>query len=237
MSDKCLDYQYQFKLSDGRIISLSLQIDAATNTLITPTRQSLPAWTELEFNQCPNCPLSRAEHQHCPVAKNLIPLLELSGSLISYDQLTLKVTTAERSIAADTTAQRAVSSLLGLIMATSPCPHTEYLKPMARFHLPLATEEETIYRTASMYLLAQYFRNEDGLNYALNFDGLTAIYDNLKTINRALANRFRAASIEDASVNAIVLLDLLSKAVTWSIDDNLEELKYLFKSYGTDIHH
>jgi hypothetical protein len=235
MSDKCLSYQYQFKLADNQIIGLSLQIDAATSTLISPEHQSLPSWTELEFHQCPNCPLSGAEHTHCPAAKNLIPLLELSGSLVSYDQVTLKVITPERSIIAKTTIQRAVSSLLGLMMATSPCPHTEYLKPMARFHLPLATEEETIYRTTSMYLLAQYFRSKEGLDYALNFEGLAAIYQNLKTINRALANRFRAAIKEDASVNAIILLDLLSQAVTWSIEDNLEELKYLFKSYGSGI--
>jgi hypothetical protein len=229
--DQYLNYQYQFKLSNDQIIGLKLKIDAATSTLTLPEHSSLPHWTELGFNQCPNCPLSNAEYTHCPVATNLIPLLELCGSLVSYDQVTLKVVTPERNIMANTTIQRAVSSLLGLIMATSPCPHTEYLKPMARFHLPLATEEETIYRTTSMYLLAQYFRSKEDLDYALNFDGLTTIYLNLKIINKALATRFRAAIKEDASVNAIILLDLLSQAVTWSIEDNLEELKELFKSY------
>jgi hypothetical protein len=34
------------------------------------------------------------------------------------------------------------------------------VKPMARFHLPLASEEETIYRATTMYLLAQYFLRE-----------------------------------------------------------------------------
>ena len=37
-------------------------------------------------------------------------------------------------------------------MALSGCPVLEQLKPMARFHLPFASVEETIYRAASMYL-------------------------------------------------------------------------------------
>lgn len=117
-------------------------------------------------------------------------------------------------------------------MATTPCPHTEYLKPMARFHLPLASPEETIYRTTSMFLLAQYFRHKDGLNASLELEELTGIYQNLQVVNRALARRFRAAISEDATLNAIILLDLLSQSVTWSIEDGLEELRPLFKRYG-----
>ena len=43
--------------------------------------------------------------------------------------------------------------------------------------------------------------------------------------------RFRAAIKQDATVNAIILLDLLSQAVTWSIEDQLDELQPLFKDY------
>jgi len=121
---------------------------------------------------------------------------------------------------------------LGLIMATSPCPHTEYLKPMAQFHLPLASPDETIYRTTSMFLLAQYFLHKDGLEATLELDKLTDIYQNLQVVNRALTRRFKAAISEDATINAIILLDLLSQSVTWSIEDGLEHLRYLFKRYG-----
>jgi hypothetical protein len=62
--------------------------------------------------------------------------------------------------------------------------------------------------------------------------GLTEIYRNLQIVNRALAERIRAAISEDATVNAIVLLDLLSNAVAWSIEDNLKEFKNLFSRYG-----
>jgi len=65
-------------------------------------------------------------------------------------------------------------------------------------------------------------------------DHLTAIYQNLQIVNRALAKRLKAAVTEDATINAVILLDLLSQAVTWSIEDGLEEIRYLFKSYGVN---
>jgi len=226
--DTSLVYSYQFNFPDKASIEITLDIDPVTIVLKNSSVMDLPAWTVLTFKQCSNCPLNVNESPNCPVAENLIPLLVLSSSLVSYDVVNVVIHTSERIITANTTIQRAVSSLLGLIMATSPCPHTEFLKPMARFHLPLASDEETIYRTTSMYMLAQYFKAQDRAKYELGFSGLTNIYANLKIINRALADRLRAATQEDATVNAIILLDLLSQAVTWSIEDKLEELESLF---------
>lgn len=230
MNNTFLAYSYQFNFPNIKSIELNLKIDSKTTTL-QPDEDPVPFWAVLDFNQCPNCPLSVDKHSCCPIAKNLIPLLKVADSLVSYDEVNVIVTTPERTISADTTMQRAISSILGLIMATSPCPHTEYLKPMARFHLPLANEDETVYRTTSMYLLAQYFRNKEGMNVEMGFDGLASKYKNLEIINKALANRLRAAIKEDATVNAIILLHSLSQAVTWSIEDQLEELQYLFKSF------
>ncbi|MDF1582835.1 MAG: hypothetical protein RQ733_10465 [Methyloprofundus sp.] len=232
MNDAFLDYSYQFNFPDKTSSELQLKINLQTTTLQSD-ETTAPYWTALEFNQCPNCPFNKEQHANCPVAQNLIPLLDLSGALISYEAVNVIIKTPERIISADTSIQRAISALLGLIMATSPCPHTEFLKPMARFHLPLASEEETIYRTTSMYLLAQYFRSKAGFDYEIGFEGLTAVYSNLKIINRALASRFRAASEQDATVNAIILLDLLSQAVAWSIEDQLDELQPLFNRFMT----
>ncbi len=69
---------------------------------------------------------------------------------------------------AETTAQQAMSSVLGLIMATAGCPWTDRLRPMARFHLPFASEAETVYRSVCMFLLA---RDLDGCG---RFRGLCA---------------------------------------------------------------
>ena len=227
-----LVFDYKLRFPDSRLIEFSIEIDQTDETFISPNRVALPFWAELDYQQCENCPLSKQQTSFCPVAANLLPFIKWCGALSSYETVQIEVTTLERTISGNTTVQRALSSILGLIMATSPCPHVEFLKPMAHFHLPLATPDETIYRTTSMFLLAQYFLHKDGLNATLELDKLTEKYQQVQIVNRALARRFKAAISEDATVNAIILLDLLSKSVTWSIEDGLEELRYLFKPYG-----
>jgi len=230
MSASVLVYSYQFNFSDNKSIQLNLEVDSSNLNLLS-NNEVFPFWAALDFNQCPNCPLNIEENTFCPVAKNLIPLLDISNALVSYDEVNVVIKTSERTVSADTTMQRAMSSVLGLIMATSPCPHAEFLKPMARFHLPLASEEETIYRTTSMYMLAQYFKHQQDMSYEIGFKGLSEKYNNLQLVNRALANRIRAAIKKDATVNAIILLDLLSQAVNWSIEDKLNEIQPLFEQY------
>jgi len=230
MTNSLLVHSYQFNFPDKDSIELNLEIESSTMTLNTDNNDT-PFWALLGFEQCSNCPLDIETNSVCPVAHNLIPLLEVANSLVSHDEVNVIITTPDRVISANTTMQRAMSSILGLIMATSPCPHTEFLKPMARFHLPLASQEETIYRSTSMYLLAQHFRAQQNMSYEIGFKGLTEHYASLTIINRALANRIRSAIKQDATVNGIILLDLLSQAVTWSIEDQLDELQPLFNSY------
>ncbi len=227
-----LVFHYRLQFPDGHAVEFALEIDQASETFVSPSEEGPAFWAELDYQQCENCPLAKPQTRYCPVAVNLQPLIAWCAPLSSYQAVDIEVTTAERTISGNTSLQRALSSILGLIMATSPCPHTEFLKPMAHFHLPLSSPDETIYRVTSMFLLAQYFLHKDGLEATLQLDKLTEHYQQLQTINRALARRFRAAISEDATVNAIILLDLLSQSVAWSIEDGLEELRYLFKPYG-----
>lgn len=120
---------------------------------------------------------------------------------------------------------------MGLIMATSGCPRTAFLKPMARFHLPFASEEETVYRVTSMYLLAQYFLGLEGQTDDDGFSGLTRLYGELEYVNTAMAKRLRAATETDSSLNAIVLLDLFAKTVPWALNRSLSDLRHLFAPY------
>jgi hypothetical protein len=83
-----------------------------------------------------------------------------------------------------------------------------------------------------MYLLAQYFLYKSGKPYSLELDNLSNIYRNLQVVNRALASRLKAAISDDAAVNGIILLDLLGQSVSWSIEDGLEHMRYLFDHYG-----
>jgi hypothetical protein len=224
-------YQYLMRFEDGHKKSFSIHIDKANNNFISAGQTDLPFWSEIDYQRCSNCTLLKSDCSFCPVATNLIPLLELCSDIVSFSNVDYRIDTPERTIIGNTSMQRLLSSMLGLVIATSPCPHAEYLKPMARFHLPLASELETIYRTTSTFLLGQYFLHKADLPFTQNLDKLTEIYDNLKIVNRSLAKRLRAASNQDASINAIILLDVLTQSVTWSIEDGLEELRHLFQRY------
>ena len=230
----CLTFLYKLKFDEECTLEFPVHIDKATNSFISIQQYPVPFWTTLDYQQCRNCPLVKEDVPLCPVAVNLVPLIDLCGTVPSYEKVKVEVVTPERSIYAETTAQRVLSSILGLIIATSPCPHTEYFKPMAHFHLPLASDDETVYRTSSMFLLAQYFRYKDGKDYSLDLAGLATIYAEMKIVNRALAHRLKAAISQDAAVNGIILLDLLTQSVAWSIEDGLEGLRYLFKRYGVE---
>ena len=234
MMEQPLHFLFRLLFPDSTLIEFPLLVDQFSTTLIPQLEPSPQIWTALDYQQCGNCPLNKLDFPHCPVAINLVPLIDLCSSVASYQNVQLEVVTAERTVSGSASMQRVMSTILGLIMATSSCPHTEFLKPMAHFHLPLASEHETIYRTTSMYLLAQYFRRIDGLDFSLELDRLTAMYQNLQVVNKALSKRLRAAASEDATINALILLNLLSQAMTWSIEDGLEEIRHLFKSYGVN---
>jgi hypothetical protein len=149
-----LRIRYRFDLPDGSQKTLDFLFDAASFRLSNPPPADPPFWTELKFNQCANCPLSPERHAHCPAAVQMATALEPLNALVSFDTVGVTVIQPERTVHAETTAQQAMSSVLGLIMATAGCPWTDRLRPMARFHLPFANEAETLYRSVSMFLLS-----------------------------------------------------------------------------------
>lgn len=225
--------EYRFSMADGQKMRFVICLDPSCLEMTGSPQELPPEWTQLEFHGCRNCPLSPSEHLHCPLALAISHIVDGFAHIVSYDETELEVVTRERTVTQHTTVQRAVSSLMGLVMATSGCPHTAFFRPMAMFHLPLATMIETTYRSVSMYLLAQYFRQQAGLETDTALTGLKQIYADLGEINIAIAQRLRHAVPSDAAVNAVVLLDLFAKVLPLSIDDAVEELAYLFTPYLT----
>jgi len=223
--------RYCFELDTQRREIVDLRLDPRTLEVINQQSADLPAWTRLEFHQCTHCPLHAEDHPHCPVAVNISLVIGRFDTVVSHNEIDLQVITTERIVSQRTTVQRAISSLLGLLFAASGCPHTGYLKPMARFHLPLASEEDTFYRAAGMYLLAQYFLRQEGRTGTLQLDGLKDIYSNLHKLNVMIAERIRSATQADSSVNAVILLDMISNIIPIVIEEHLEKLRPLFESY------
>ncbi len=229
-----INISYRFHLGTHGEEKFDLQLNAQTIELIPQPEQKLPKWTDLQFHQCPNCPLDPEQHTYCPVAANISQVIWRFDKVVSHDDIDIEVTTDTRLVSQHTSAQKGISSLLGLLFATSGCPHTNYMKPMARFHLPLATEEDTIFRAAGMYLLAQFFLKRDGAEADLELVGLTEIYKNLHVVNTHIAERIKSIAITDSSTNAVIILDTFANIMPFVIEDHLDEIRHLFSAYLSD---
>ncbi|WP_129642156.1 DUF6901 family protein [Peristeroidobacter agariperforans] len=226
MSKVALTYRFTFPDSQER--AFELELDRDTAELSPPNVPQPPAWTALGFNQCTGCPFNAAETPHCPAALQLAGVIDGFTDIVSYDKVKVTVESEERQVTATLAAQQALASLMGLIMASSGCPRTAVFRPMARFHLPFSSESETAYRVASMYLLAQHYAAREGASGDFVLNELERVYRGVHSVNRGMATRLRAASRQDAIVNAVVLLDVFSSLVPAAIHDILDEIKPAF---------
>jgi hypothetical protein len=223
-----LQIRYGFDLPDGSKKHVDLRFDPLNFRLANELPADPPFWTELKFSQCANCPLSSDEHAHCPSALHMAPAVESLKELVSFDTVGVTVTQAERTVHAETSAQQALSSVLGLIMATSGCPWTDRLRPMARFHLPFASEAETVYRSVCMFLLA---RELTGTSDCFGFAELKDLYENLHIVNRDMSRRLGAATRTDPARNAMALLDSYTTLLPAALETSLQELMPLFDAW------
>lgn len=226
MSKVALTYRFTFPDSQERVFELEMDRDTAE--LSPPVVAEPPSWTALGFNQCVGCPFNETEMPRCPAAMQLAGVIDGFTDLVSYDKVRVSVESEERQVVATLPAQQALASLMGLIMASSGCPNTAVFRPMARFHLPFSSESETAYRVASMYLLAQHYAAREGSPADFTLDDLERVYHGVHSVNRGMAQRLRAASRQDAIVNAVVLLDVFSSLVPAAIHDILDEIKPAF---------
>ena len=228
-----LRIRYGFDLPDGSKKHVDLRFDPANFRLCNDVPAEPPFWTELKFSQCANCPLSADEHKHCPSALHMAPAVELLKELVSFDRVGVTVTQAERTVHAETSAQQALSSVLGLIMATSGCPWTDKLRPMARFHLPFANEAETVYRSVCMFLLARELLKHEltGAGESSGFAELKDLYANLHVVNRDMSRRLGAATKTDPARNAMAWLDSYTTLLPAALESQLAELEPLFDAW------
>lgn len=221
---------YELSLPGDAVVAFRVELDPKSLLNVGPTPRPAPQWTRLGYQKCPNCPLDEADVPHCPVALHLSDVVERFARTFSFDRVAARVTVPERTYQRlDVPVQVALSSLVGVLMATSGCPVLAALRPMTRFHLPFASELETITRSISMYLLRQYFVQERGGSPDWALAGLPEIYRGTGAVNRAFALRLRAAAPKDANVNALMRLDAFARAMPDTVESHLEELGFLFE--------
>jgi hypothetical protein len=161
-------------------------------------------------------------------------LVETFKNVLSYSDCTVMCETEDRTYLKKTSIMEGLSAIFGVIMATSDCPIMNFLKPMARFHLPFASVEETTVRAASMYLLGRYFKSKDRQDMKIDFKSLENHYAQVKLVNEGIIKRIRNVSNEDADKNAIVTLHSLSLFLSMEIDYSLSSLEYIFIAGSRD---
>lgn len=228
MSDRFYRIVYEFEFDNGTTKLFDLKLDPETVTLVFPDQENKPDWTRLDYHQCACCPLDSETHPYCPVALNIAELVEEFKDAISSDYCHVRCTTPERSCSKKTAIQEGLFSIFGIVMATSNCPVMNFFKPMARFHLPFSTLEETIFRSTSIYLLRQYFEYKKGNSPDLELAKLDDHYNKVQEVNHGIIRRTESVAKKDADKNAIIILNALAQMLGVEISDNLNSLEYLF---------
>jgi hypothetical protein len=218
--------QYRFILESGRVFQFPVDMDRWFDPNSGAAAHA--EWTRLAFNQCENCPLNQNTRHHCPVAVDIEQIAFRFKDILSYEQARVEVTVPERMYVKDCDVQTGLRSLLGLIMATSSCPTLAQFRGLAAVHLPFATLEETLFRAAGAYLLKQYYLGKNGGVPDVEMRGLERIYQELQIINRCFKRRLDTAFENEANLNAIGSLLYVAVGVSFSLEDNLVELKAAF---------
>lgn len=216
--------QYDFQFPDGT----RWQHSVALREQPFPLEALLPDWTQLEFHRCEGCEYQGAR---CPVAVRLIePFSIMDGALVSHREVEVTVHTQNRTYVKKTDVQEGLSSLFGLIMATSGCPSMDFFRPLASTHLPFSTYDDTLFRVLSAYFLRHHLDKTNGSGDVIG--DLSAIYAQVGGVNRGIIGRLRAAALNkgDAASNALIILDAFAMIIPASLEEKLDELKVLFAS-------
>jgi len=225
---------YVVDFLDGQQLVIPLDLDSGSLALQLSV-ESPPEWAKLEFEQCPNCPLDPESNEYCPIAVNMSGALMVFNDYLSYEMVNVTIETAERRYQKKVALQDAISSFIGIIMATSGCPVMDHLRPMVRTHLPFSSRTESVYRVISMYLMAQYFRKERGMEPDWDLKNLVELYDEIGKVNHAFSNRMFAQYEKDANINALVILKYVAELLTGTLqNNNLDDMESYFATWLKD---
>jgi hypothetical protein len=236
MDEATLHIEYQFLFQDGSQKSLHVRLLRPGLSILLDPQPSLPTWTRLTHHQCPNCPLDPASHPHCPVSVALVGVVEAFRDCFSTTHAQIVIRSDHREYRRQAPVQYGVSSLMGLYMVTSGCPILDKLRPMVHTHLPFATIDETMYRLAGMYLLAQYFVQQRGGMPDWKLRRLVDLCENIGRVNQTFSKRLLSINPQDASLNALASLDCFTLSTAFSIGrDELRDLEPLFEAYLTEL--
>jgi hypothetical protein len=229
--DTTMKIIYEFLFESGRTERFELSFRDKDMSLDPLPVDNPEQWIRLEHERCAECPLDPAT-KYCPAARNLAHILQRFRDDHSYCPATIRVTANDRTIEKKGALEAGVTSIMGLIMATSGCPILDYFRPMAFTHLPFANETETILRAVSMYLMAQYMKKTKGETPDWDLRNLGKFYATISKVNAAFSQRIRGMKGSDANVTAVISLDLFAQFGVMTLPDGWsDQIGELFGAY------
>jgi hypothetical protein len=229
--------RYRFKRKNGETREFTVDLQLPELVIVPPRGAPMEDWTRLDHCQCTHCPLPSAPHAHCPVALNLAPVIAVFKDCLSHEAAEVEVLTETRAYTKTVDLQTGISALMGLIMVTSGCPVMDKLRPMGATHLPFATVDETLFRSVSTYLLAQYLRARRGESADWELRNFASIYEAVGELNRCFKKRLESIIMKDANLNALTQLDCFGMFSALGLEDgSLDGLEPMFASHLKEDH-
>ncbi len=216
---------YSFELDDGKVLKHDVDINRAKKQNLATEKDSVPEWVLLKHCKCTNCPLKENDSPVCPAAYDIQGVVQDFRSQPAHQKVLVNVVTPERSYSKRTGIEESLRSLMGLIFATSQCPILSKLKPMAKHHMPFASNNEFILRSVSGYLLQQYFQYKAGSSPDWDLKGLVKHNQDLQLVNQALWQRIHYTCQNDSNLRVLLSFFSMSSSVSFSLETQLQKLK------------
>lgn len=235
MTTECKPFRtiYEFNFPGGSKKTFTMDFDPVSHELLSKLNfRVIPGWTSLEYRKCPECPLDSEVFSYCPVAYNISGVMTSFGSLVSTEKCFVRCITYQRSYSRMTDVMTGLSSILSLIVFSSPCPYLEGMRPLARFHLPFFTPEESLVRVVSFHLLSQYFVHKKGGVPDHGLKKLNESFISLKMIQEGMMARTRGMFIGDACVNALHSFHVMIQFIGYELESVLECLEPFFGTFS-----
>ncbi|MEI6235439.1 MAG: hypothetical protein WCT04_20475 [Planctomycetota bacterium] len=219
---------YVFKFNDGREHRVTTELDSATQAIIAKPNDALPEWTALGFNKCAGCPLSVADHPRCPVAVNLVEIVDLFKEFFSYEEVHVTVETDDRTYAKQTSLEDALVSLLDLYLSGSGCPVMDKMRPTLDCHVPFPSPNDISNRMLRIYLVTHYLLSKSDKPMELESERIAEFIRTMQDVNAAFLQRLKAVAKKDALRNSMVvsnnLLALAARSATSAKMKSFEQL-------------
>ncbi|MGQ3684256.1 MAG: DUF6901 family protein [Candidatus Loosdrechtia sp.] len=217
-----ITYIFHLRNQEESVFSVDIERPDRTENA---NREMHPPWTRLEYHQCSNCPLVTVNCKYCPAAVDIEHIAEKFQKIRSIERADIWVHTKERAYFKNCNVQDGLTSLLGLVLASSACPVFSRLKPLTYFHLPFATLVETIHHLIGTYLIKQHMIHSGGTcSPDWELTGIKNLYKELEITNIHFMNRIRNVSVFDANLNAIQVFVAIAGLVEMDVNEILTEL-------------